>query len=513
MKDKYSELREAFEGLITGGMAPEALKPVAAQYGIYQQRNGNFMLRIRVNGGEIACERLAGIADLLDTTGGYAHLTSRQDIQLHDIPAARVVAAVLASDRMGLPFKGGGGNTYRNIVVSADSGLSADTAFDVYPYAHALNRAMQDCEMAFGLPRKFKAGFFASDRERLQAEVQDMGFVAQIREGTEGFTVYGAGGMGRESSVGLELIGFLPGSQVIRATVALLELFHNHGDRANRHQARLRHLLKRVGAEAFQRLYLDYFSRTEAPLVDVNDAQGPYPALIEGLKRGRATSPSEDFARWAQFATRPTRFGGDVSSSRLFVPYGNLGAGQLRKIAALSAEYGSPTVRLLTTQDILIPLIHRSSLPGFYTRLRRDLADVDLTFSSYKGHLVTCVGAAVCKIGMADAPAVGDGIASVLDRYLPPDTPEKMNLLRVMTDDFRVSGCPNACSGHPAAKIGIECFLRREGEELKTVGFVCTGAVLGRLGESRLSERVPGGPVPVEQFAQKVLELGLSRLT
>jgi sulfite reductase beta subunit-like hemoprotein len=381
----------------------------------------------------------------------------------------------------------------------------------VYPYAHTLNRAMQDCEKAFALPRKFKIGFFGSDRDRLLAAVQDLGFVARIREGTEGFTVYGAGGMGRESSVGLELIEFLPCSQVVRASVALLELFHDHGDRANRHQARLRHLLKRVGEEVFQQLYQDYFSRTDAPLVHVH-AHDPFPALIQGLKRGRTTKPSEGFSRWAQFATLPTRFGGDVSSARLFVPYGNLSAGQLRKIAVLSAEYGSPTMRLLTTQDILIPFIHRSSLPGFYRRLRRDLADVDLTFSSYKGHLVTCVGAAVCKIGMADAPAVGDVIASVLDRYLPPDTPEKMNLLKVMADEFRISGCPNACSGHPAAKIGIECLRRREGEELKTVGFVCAGAVLGTLGESRLSERLPGGPVPVEQFAQKVLELGLSRL-
>jgi sulfite reductase beta subunit-like hemoprotein len=511
MKNKYIELKEAFSGMLAGYLSPEALKPVAAPYGIYQQRNGNFMLRIRINGGEIACERLAGVASLLDATGGYAHLTSRQDIQLHDIPAARVVDAVLASDRMGLPFKGGGGNTYRNIVVGSDSGLSEDAAFDVYPYAHALNRAIQGCEKAFALPRKFKAGFFASDRDRLLAAVQDLGFVAQIREGMEGFTVYGAGGMGHESSAGLELIGFLPGNQVVRAAVALLELFYDHGDRVNRQQARLRFLLKRLGAEAFQRLYRDYFSRTDAPLVRVH-AHDRFPVLIQGLKRGRATNPSEGFAWWAQFAVLPTRFGGDVSSVRLFVPYGNLSAGQLRKIAALSAEYGSPTVRLLTTQDILIPLVHRSSLPGFYKRLWRELADVDLTFSSYKGHLVTCVGAAVCKIGMADSPAVGDGIAAVLDRYLPPDTPEKMNLLKMMADEFRMSGCPNACSGHPAAKIGIECLRRREGVELKTVGFVCAGAVLGTLGESRLSERVPGGPVPVEQLAQKVLDLGLSRM-
>ena len=236
MKKRYVELKEAFDGLLAGTMTPEALKPVAAQLGIYQQRNGAFMVRVRVNGGEVACAKLAGIADLLDAAGGHAHLTSRQDIQLHDIPAERVVDAVLASDHLGLPFKGGGGNTYRNILVGTDSGLSAEAVFDVYPYAQALNRAMQTCEKAFALPRKLKIGVFASGRDRLRAAVQDLGFVAQRRDGQEGFTVFVAGGMGRESSVGLELFGFLPAFQVVRAAVALTELFYEHGDRANRQE-------------------------------------------------------------------------------------------------------------------------------------------------------------------------------------------------------------------------------------------------------------------------------------
>ena len=505
MKRKYIELREAFDGFLTGVVTPEVLKPVAAPLGIYQQRNGNFMVRVRINGGEITCEKLAGLADILDATGGHAHLTSRQDIQLHDIPAGHVVNAVVASDRLGLPFKGGGGNTYRNLLVGSDSGLSPESVFDVYPYAHALNRAMQKCEKAFALPRKLKIGFFASARDRLRAAVQDLGFLAQRRDGVEGFTVFVAGGLGRESSVGFELIGFLPAAQIVRAAVALTELFYDHGDRANRQQARLRFLLKRLGTETFQRLYLEYFARTEAPIIHVH-AEDQLAARVHGLKRGCAAKPVEGVERWAGYAVSATRFGDAVKSVRLFVPYGNLGAGQLRKIAALADEYGSPTVRLLATQDILIPLVHASALPGLYKRLRQELAETDLTFTSYKGHIVTCVGASVCKIGVADAPAVADVIAAELDRHLPPDTPERLRLLKGVVDELRISGCHNSCAGHPAARIGIECQRRREGEEVKTSGvlFACTRP--GEHGAARLSERVPGGPVPLEQLAQKVLE-------
>lgn len=508
MKKAYIELKEAFDGFLAGAITPEALKPVAAPLGIYQQRNGNFMVRVRVNGGEIACERLAGLAGILDVTGGHAHLTSRQDVQLHDVSASHVVDAVVASDRLGLPFKGGGGNTYRNLLVCSDSGLSEDSAFDVYPYAHALNRAMQRCEKAFALPRKLKIGLFASGRDRLRAAVQDLGFVAQVRDGVEGFTVFVAGGLGRESSAGLELIGFLPGTQIVRAAVALTELFYDHGDRANRHQARLRFLLKRLGAEAFQRLYLEYFARTDAPVIHVR-ADEHLASLVPGLKRGRAAKPVEGFEVWKRYAVSATRFGDAVKSVRLFVPYGNLDAGQLRRVAALAAEYGSPFVRLLAAQDILIPLVHVSALPGLYKRLRQELAEIDLTFASYKGHIVTCIGAKVCKIGIADSPAVADAIAAELDRHLPPDTPEKRKLLKVVADDLRISGCPNSCAGHPAAKIGIECLRRREGEEAKTYGALFAGAGVGASGKVRLSERLTGEPVPLENLAQKVLELAL----
>jgi len=507
MKNKYSVLKEAFDGFLAGTVTPDALKPVAAPFGIYQQRNGSFMVRVRVNGGEISCVHLSGLADVLSAVGGYAHLTSRQDIQLHDVSAPRVLEAVLACDRLGLPFRGGGGNTYRNIFVSADSGLSETSVFDVYPYAHALNRAMRNCEKAFALPRKLKIGFFASGHDLLRASVQDLGFVAKIRDNQKGFAVYVAGGMGRESSPGLELCGFLPATQIVRAAVALAELFYDHGDRANRHQARLRFLLKRLGAEAFQRLYLEYFARSEERVVKVR-SDAVLDELIQGLARGRADKEVPGFPLWEQIAVSPTRFGDEVKSVRLFVPYGNLVERQLRSLASLIEEYGSPTVRLLPTQDILIPLMHRSALPGFYERLRNELSEIDLTFTSYKGHLVTCVGASVCKIGSADSPAAGDAIAAELDRYLPPDTPEKLRLLRVVSDDLRISGCPNACSGHPAARIGIECLRRREGEEVKTLGYVFAGAGVGPDGHVRLSVRLPGEPVSLEQLAQKVVELG-----
>lgn len=480
MESEYLDLKKAFDSYLAGGMSAEALKPIAAPYGIYQQRNCGFMVRVRVNGGEIACAKLSGLAELMERSGCYAHLTSRQDIQLHDVPAEQVLDVVQASDRLGLPFKGGGGNTYRNTVVGADSGLSPETVFDVYPYAHALDKAMRRLEKAYALPRKFKMAFFMSERDVLRASIHDLGFVARLVEGRRGFRVYAGGGMGRESAVGICLVDFLPAEQAGRVAVALVSLFHDHGDRSNRHQARLRFLVKRLGGEAFARLFWQYYVTVDAPQLEPVTGETALPPEFPSEATPACLAASHetagDFGIWRRIAVLPSRFGDSVKSVRLYVPYGNLESRQLRHIAELAGRAGSPFVRLLVTQDVLVPFVPEALLPRVYRGLCEDLKDIDLTFRSYRGHLVTCVGASVCKVGMVDTPAVADQLAEKLDRYLPADTPDKIALLRVVADDLRISGCPNACSAHPAAKIGIGCVSQNVEGAVQPCGRLLSGA-------------------------------------
>lgn len=479
MKGKYNELGAAFAEFAAGSLSADALKSLAAPYGIYQQRNGLFMVRVRVNGGEIACQRLAGLARLLEKIGGYAHLTSRQDVQLHDVPAERVPEAVRACDRLGMPFKGGGGNTYRNTVVGADSGLSPETVFDVYPCAHALNRALRRFEKAYALPRKFKIAFFASDRDLLRAAIHDLGFVARRVDGRRGFRVFAGGGLGRESATGVCLVDFLPVEQAAHAAFALITLFHDHGDRANRHQARLRFLVKRLGPEAFTRLFWQYYVTLDPPKLPATEAETSLPAEVaEARRRVDATLVVDGaaFARWKEIAVSATRFGEDVRSVRLYVPYGRLTGRQLLLIARMAEWSGSLFVRLLCSQDVLIPFVPEPLLGGLYMRLTRELGDVDLTFRSYKGHLVTCIGASVCKIGMVDTPAVADRLAERLDAFLPADTPQKLALQRLVANDVRISGCPNACSGHPSAALGIGCINQNVGGAIQPFGRLLSGA-------------------------------------
>jgi sulfite reductase beta subunit-like hemoprotein len=472
----YLQLKIKIDEYLFGGITADQLKPFAAPFGIYEQRNGLFMVRIRVSGGHITLENLRDIAKIMERNKiGSAHLSTRQDIQLHDVSAENIFSTLESCDLSGFPFKGGGGNTYRNIIASADSGFGHDSIFDVLPYVDELNSFLKKYEKAFGLPRKLKAGFFSNQYEALNAAVQDLGFVAKIRNGRKGFKVYGGGGMGRGSSLGIELFNFLPDSQVIRCAVAMTDLFYDHGDRINRNQARIRFILKKFGADEFKKLFNEYYAKTPDYVLSLAP-EFNYAHLAEKVKRAAARTVLENgYDSWRKHAVIPTNLGPDISSVRLYVPHGNLTAPQLVKLAALVEKLDIGFLRLLPSQDILIPLAHSSSLVEIYNLLLKDFSEIDLALKSFKGHIVSCVGSGICKIGILKSPDIADAAGAEMDKMLPADTPEKVKILRTLTDHVRISGCPNSCAGHPAAKIGLQGQKKRIGETTEDVCLFFTG--------------------------------------
>jgi sulfite reductase beta subunit-like hemoprotein len=472
----YVQLNAKIDEYRSGTISADQLKHSAAVFGIYEQRNHLFMVRVRITGGAIATATIKKLTSIIDANNvGYIHLSSRQDIQLQDVAPDKIFALLCSLDIAGLPFKGGGGNSYRNIAVSADSGFGADSIFDVQPYAAALNQFLKYYDHAFTLPRKFKIGFFSNFNETLNAAVQDLGFVAAVNGGKRGFSVFCGGGMGRESQLGVKLFDFLPEQDYIRCTVAITELFNEHGDRTNRNQARLRFVLKKLGNEAFIRLCHDYFNRTAEHAEPIPAANGTMPTGHVKLLPIPDNFDQAGFDIWRQHAVLPTSLGAEYCSVRVYVPYGDLNVAQLGALIEVAEEYGCTELRLLPSQDILLPLIHINNLPAIYHRLSGFAPDLDLTVKSFRGHILSCVGAAVCKIGILNSPDIADIIADKLDTLLPADTPNKIRLLKIVTNDLRISGCPNGCSGHHLAAIGIEGQKKRIDEILTDVGLIYSG--------------------------------------
>jgi sulfite reductase beta subunit-like hemoprotein len=455
---EHSSLREKIEAFLNDDLSAADLKHFTAPFGIYQQRNDLFMTRIRITGGHLTTQNLHNTAAVIeDNNIAYAHLSTRQDIQLHWVPPQNIYSTVRQCTKNGLPFKGGGGNTFRNIAVSPDSGITPECVFDVIPYAKSLNDIIFSWDKAFELPRKIKIGFVDSEKDAFMAAFQDLGFVAVTKNGKPGFKVYGGGGLGRGSALGVELIDFLPCNEVPRCALAMTELFYDHGDRQNRNAARIRFIVKRLGQDKFIELFHEYFNKTDLATMDFPKWKLDLEAEIKGLSKFDEQNVEDtSYHEWLKYAVTETAFGQDIVSVKIFVPSGNLRADQIKKIAVAVDNYGGSFVRLTANQNILLPLVHKSALPVLYKFLKNEMQDIDLTLKSFKGHVTSCVGSTVCKIGILDSQSMGNYIGFALDEYFKNKTSLKAEKASRILDMIKVSGCPNSCSGHPAACIGLQ---------------------------------------------------------
>src|SRR5436853_6785032 len=114
------------------------------------------MQRIKVPFGGLNARQLEVMAELAEEySDGIAHVTTRQDFQLHyvhidDAPA--LMRRLAAAD---ITTREACGNSVRNVTACPYAGVCTDEAFDVTPYAQALAKFLlghPDCQ-CFG--RKF----------------------------------------------------------------------------------------------------------------------------------------------------------------------------------------------------------------------------------------------------------------------------------------------------------------------------------------------------------------------
>lgn len=461
-------LFEALGKAAAGEIKIPEVKPACGVFGILIQRNDLLATRVRITGGEIAVGKLLFLAGLTEKTKpGYIHFTTRQAIQIHDVSPAAASEIVRGCTANGLPFRGGGGDSLRNISTSVFAGVAPDVSADLIPYARYLVDVIFDWEEAFRLPRKLKLAF-ASENDSALALRQDLGFVeTRNAKGQFGFKVFGGGGFGRNPALGIPLIPFIPPSRLARAARAMVEFFSEHGDRTNRAAARIRYIAARLGKAKFKKLYLDYYRKLEGrefpPIPEFPsdwNAKTPHSfALPEHC-------PQEDsgFRRWLRFATRKTRFKGEVSI-QLFIPKGILSVPGFRHLASLLDRFGVPAVRLTIEQNILIPAFPEEALPALYDALKA--LPEDLIFSTFRGQLDACIGATVCKVGILDTPRYAGEVSEALDEYFRKH-PARFTAARAnaIVEGLHFSGCPNSCASHQAVRFGFQGFRKKIGETL-----------------------------------------------
>jgi sulfite reductase (ferredoxin) len=476
---------------LSGSLSASIFKARRVPRGIYEQRqDGVYMVRIRVAGGALSGGQMLALAKISKRYGnGVLHVTTRQDLQLHDINIADTPGIMRDLLRVGLSTKGGGGNTVRNVTACPYAGICPAEVFDVTPFAHAVTEYLIDSEGSWNLPRKYKIAFSGCSADCALAGMNDLGFIAKAREGRPGFSVYAGGGMGAHSRPADPLIEWVETAEVIRIAETLRRLFDRLGDRHNRHRARLRFVVEKLGPAAFR----DAFRAERA---EVSTAV-PFCSVETELNSGRSNrSPEAEYVPESSgiFAFFQKQDG--FVAVPLSLPLGDIPWHDLEKLAGI-AERFSKELGLRTTQSqgFVLRFVSAKDLPALTDALRG--LSIDVLSKTPLQLFVSCTGAATCRLGLClSRRAAAAGAEAISEAHLG-----EVALRRA---DIKISGCPNACGQHPIAAIGLFGAVRRVDGRLVPGYKVLLG---GRQGEGKIRLGQDIGLVPARALPGFLQEL------
>ena len=502
LASELEELDTYIKRHLAGDLDAATLKVRRVPFGCYEQRrDGSFMVRIRTTGGAHSPAQLQAMAVIAERYGSNSiHITTRQEFQIHDIKLENVVQSMRELLEFGLAARGGGGNTVRNILVSPDAGVGLDEVFDPSPYAFALTTRLIAEGDSWLLPRKFKISFSNSGADTGYARFNDVGFIAQLRDGQRGFRVYVAGGLGTKPQVGHLLHEFIPADDTYVVTTAVKRLFDQHGNRKNRNAARLRFLWNSLGEERFRQLYEEQLRavRTEgaAPLA-LEPVSGV--GVIPGFAPAHDESP--EFWLWKQRYVEPQKQAGWYSVL-LPVFLGNLGTEDAVRLAQFLAPFGDDVVRAAFGQNLRLRNIPEAYLANVFHAVR----DIGALASAPRllGNSVSCTGADTCRLGICRPKGA---LTAVVERL----TASSLDLNQIPEFRLNLSGCPNTCGQHMLADLGFYGNVARRGQQMFPAYAVVAGARVGD-GEARLArtiDRVSARDLP--RFVEDVLKLWLEK--
>lgn len=511
----FAETLARFE---RGELDAETWRAYRVARGAYGQRqNGVHMLRIKLPQGAVSGDQLRALAEVTSRfSRGFGHLTTRQNFQLNYVRPEHLEAAMRRLALAGITTSGSGGNAVRNVVACPHAGVSTDEAFDVTPYAEAFTRHFLRHPLGNALPRKFKVAFEGCAEDHVATSIQDVGFRARLRAGHpgagRGFSVTVAGGTSSLCTSGTPLLDFLPASDILALGEAVVRVFHARGDRVNKQRNRLKFLVRSLGFETFRGLVEAELERVRSEGAPVLPFDPEAPPLDAPDLARRPTAPPETFAA----RVRAERLSGpgepppiaivagpsapaleafhasNVSLQRqpgyvvvtVSLPQGDVTATQLEILAELAETYGDGAVRFTSGGHALLRWVAAEAVQDLYVRLAA--AGLGRDGAGSAADVVACPGADVCRLAVTRTRALSRLVEAEARRSLPSTT------LAVRLP-VRVSGCPNGCSQHHLAAIGLQGSARRLGARLAPQYFVLLGGHVDATGAhfGRLAAKVP----------------------
>lgn len=480
LREEIPEFKKKGEAFLSGELKKMDFKKASGGFGVYAHRNGTeFMIRLRILSGVLSKEQLQLVESFAERFQvPMIHFTTRQAIQFHGLSLEAICNVMEEGLEHNLYTRGAGGNFPRNVAMSPLSGIDAEEVFDVTPYAMAANAYFLQRITSYHLPRKLKVSFSNSPADTAQCTIQDLGFIAEMKEGVPHFRVYIGGGLGRNPRKAIPLEQLLPAHEVLYAIEAMVHLFEDEGDYENSGKARVRYIAERMGEEAFVRAYESYLERAKAKgELEVNVEVPQY--LKEGVEL--------DFAH---IAVKPQKQKGLYSY--YFHPVGGqLNTELLHKINKVIEPMKEVYGRLSMGEGLYL-----INLNGEEVRQVAKVLDDE-------NHLIgietsrSCIGVPICQMGVLESQTT---LKQLVDYF------KEKGYTKETIPPVYICGCPNSCSVHQIAGIGLVGKKKKIGDTLKGVYDVY---LAGSCGQNSTQLGEAAGEIVEDQVPQALYELAL----
>jgi len=270
-------------------------------------------------------------------------------------------------------------------------------------------------------------------------------------------------------------------------------VFDKNGDRKNKHLARLRFLVEKIGLPKFRELYEGELAALRA-CEPVPLAIRPVPQPAKTPRNGEVEKPSAEFERWFARNVAPQKQDG-FFLVHIPLTLGDLPASKTAELADLVAAHGDNVLWTTQSQNAGLRWITAAELPAVHEWLAAlGLAQPE---APVLRNLVACAGAATCRLGIC----LSRGLAKAVRRELVAG---KLDLDRLGDFSIHISGCPNSCGRHPVGNLGFSGAARRIGNQLVPFYSVQLGGRLAE-GQSRFGANL--GALPAKNAPAFVRDL------
>ncbi|TCS33987.1 sulfite reductase (NADPH) hemoprotein beta-component [Paucimonas lemoignei] len=461
IQERVAQFRDQVRRRLSGELTEDEFRILRLQNGLYMQRHA-YMHRIAIPYGHLSSKQmrmLAHIARKYDR--GYGHISTRQNIQynwirLEDAPD---ILADLASVEMHAIQTSG--NCVRNITTDQFAGVAHDEIIDPRPYCEILRQwSTFHPEFAY-LPRKFKIAINGAVEDRAAVGMHDIGLtIVKNEQGELGFQVLVGGGLGRTPIIGSVIREFLPWQHMLSYIEAILRVYNEYGRRDNIYKARIKILVKALGAEEFGR-------QVEAQWVDLKDSDATVtqaefdriaayfappayltlPATDAATEQELATNKA--FANWHMRNVRQHKVSGyaivTLSLKKTGVAPGDITAEQMDFVADLADRYSFGELRTTHEQNIVLADVRQADLVALWKEIKaKGLATPNIGLLT---DMICCPGGDFCSLANAKSIPISVAIAERFDNI---DFQHDIGEI-----DLNISGCINACGHHHIGNIGI----------------------------------------------------------